>query len=248
MKVFLAMKALILSAGLGTRLRPLTNNKPKVMITVGGKPILWYHIQLLKKYGIKDIWINLHYFPEVIKKYFGNGSKFGIKISYSFEKELLGTSGALKNPGSGIEKALRDGTFIVAYGDILPNFNYKRLLDFHRKRRSVWTEGTHPSAEPWTKGVIETNKDGRITKFVEKGPKKELTSNQVRAGIIILEPKVLDYIPNGFSDFGLDVAPKALKLGLPMYAIDTKSYSKDIGTLKRLKKARADFKAGKLSI
>jgi NDP-sugar pyrophosphorylase family protein len=243
------MKALILSAGLGTRLKPLTNKKPKVMITVGGKPILWYHIRLLKKYGIKDIWINLHYFPDVITKYFGDGSKFGVRISYSFEKELLGTSGALKNSDSEIERAFRNGkTFIVAYGDILPNFNYRRLLNFHRKRKSMWTEGTHPSAEPWTKGVIETDSKGRITKFVEKGPKKELTSNQVRAGIMVLEPKVLDHIPNGFSDFGLDIAPKVLKLGLPMYAIDTKSYSKDIGTLERLKKARADFKAGKLSI
>lgn len=240
------MKALILSAGLGTRLRPLTNDKPKVMIEIGGKPVLWYHVQLLKMYGVKDIWINLHYFPDVIRNYFGDGSKFGVKITYSFEKKLLGTSGALKNPDSGIEKALRGGTFIVAYGDILPNFNYKRLIDFHRKRKSVWTEGTHPSAEPWTKGVIETAKTGRIIKFVEKGPKRELKSDQGRAGIMICEAKILDYIPKGFSDFGLDLAPKLMKLKLPMYAIDTKSYSKDIGTLERLKEARADFKAGKL--
>lgn len=240
------MKALILSAGLGTRLRPLTNNKPKVMVKVGGKPILWYHIQALKKFGINDIWINLHWFPDAIKKYFGDGSKFGVKITYSFEKDLLGTSGALKNNNSGIEKEFRKGTFIVVYGDILENFNFKRLISFHRIRKSIWTDGTHPSAEPWTKGVIETDKTGRIIKLIEKGPKRELTSNQVRAGVTVFEPRVLDYIPNGFSDFGTDIAPKVLKLGLPMYAIDTKSYSKDIGTPERLKTARADFKSGKL--
>lgn len=242
------MKALVLSAGLGTRLRPLTNNKPKVMVTVGRKPILWYHIQLLKKYGIKDIWINLHYFPNIITRYFGDGSKFGVRISYSFEKELLGTSGALKNPDSKIEKAFGNGPFIVVYGDVLPNFNYKRLLDFHRKRKSVWTEGTHPSSEPWTKGVIKTDRDGRIIKFVEKGLKRELLSNQVRAGVMVCEPKILGYIPDGFSDFGLNMAPKLMKLKLPMYAIDTKSYSKDIGTKERLKKAREDFKSGKTGI
>lgn len=241
------MKALILSAGLGTRLKPLTDKKPKVMVTVGGKPILWYHIRVLKKHGIKDIWINLHAFPEVIKKYFGDGSKFGVKISYSYEKELLGTSGALKNPDTGIEEAFRKGgTFIISYGDILPNFNYKRLTDFHKKRRSLWTEGTHASIEPWTKGVIETDRTGKIIKFIEKGSKEEIKTNQVRAGVMICEPKILDYIPSGFSDFGLDIGPKLLKLKLPMYAIDTKSYSKDIGTLERLAKARADFKAGKL--
>jgi NDP-sugar pyrophosphorylase family protein len=239
------MKALILSAGLGTRLRPLTNKVPKVMIKVGGKPILWYHVQLLKKYGIKDIWINLHHLPDVITNYFGDGSKFGVKISYSYEKELLGTSGALRNPASGIEEAFRKGTFIVAYGDILPNFNYKRLIDFHIKRKSIWTEGTHSSPEPWTKGVIDTDQSGRIIKFVEKGPKKELVSDQVRAGVIVCDPKIIDYIPEGFSDFGLDLAPKILKLGLPMYAIDTKAYSKDIGTIDRLRKARADFRAGR---
>ncbi len=99
------------------------------MINVGGKPVLWYHIQSLKNHGINEIWINLHSFPEVIRKYFGDGSKFGVKIFYSYEKELLGTAGALKNTESGIEKEFSGGPFIVAYGDVLANFDYKKLID-----------------------------------------------------------------------------------------------------------------------
>ena len=124
------MKALILSAGPGTRLAPLTLNKPKVMVKINGKPVLWYHIQSLKRIGVSEIWINLHWFPDAIRNYFGDGSKFGVKISYSFEKKLLGTSGSLKNPDSGIGEAFKYGTFMIAYGDVLANFNYKKLLDF----------------------------------------------------------------------------------------------------------------------
>lgn len=235
------MKALILSAGLGTRLKPLTNNVPKTMVDVGGKPLLWYHINHLKKHGITDIWINVHWYPQVIMDYFGDGSAYGVDIHYSIEKELLGTSGALKNPNSAIENEFKKGTFIVVYGDNLTNFDHTKLIDFHNKKASLFTEGLYEAIEPWTMGVIETNSEGQILRAVEKPPKEEVTTNQVSAGVLVCEPEILDAIPSGFSDFGFDVVPKLLKQGKPLYAFNPQSYVQDCGTHDRLNKARSDF-------
>lgn len=242
------MKALILSAGTGTRLDPITKSKPKVMISIGRKPVLWYHIQALKNHGINEIWINLHSFPEAIKKYFGDGSKYGVKIFYSYEKKLLGTAGALKNPESGIEKEFSRGSFVVVYGDVLANFDYKQLIDFHRRNKAIWTDAVHLSEEPWTKGVVKVDKNGKIISLIEKGPKGEEETGLVRAGFMVCEPETLKYIPEGFSDFGLDIGPVMLSKNLPIYALDTGSYSRDMGTPERLRRARADVKAGKLKI
>lgn len=242
------MKALILSAGTGSRLNSMTRNKPKVMIQIAGKPVLWYHIQSLKKHGIKEIWINLHSFPEAIKRYFGDGSKFGVRILYSYEEKLLGTAGALRNPNSEIGKDLQGGTFVVAYGDVLADFDYKKLIDFHFSNNAIWTDAVHLSEEPWTKGVVKIDQKGRIISLIEKGPKGEDEIGLVRAGFMVCEPEIFKYIPDGFSDFGLDLGPMMLSKKLPIYALDTGSYSKDMGTPMRLRKARADVRAGKLNM
>ncbi|MDO8503800.1 MAG: nucleotidyltransferase family protein [bacterium] len=239
------MKALILSAGPGTRLQPLIRNMPKVMVPIAKKPLLWYHIQLLKKHGIKDIWINLHWYPHSIKNYFGDGSKFGVKISYSYEKELLGTAGALKNPASGIENEFKKSAFLVVYGDNLTNFDHTRLIQFHKRRRAFATIGLYKSPDPWTMGVVEINEQGKILKFVEKPPKEAVTTNTVSAGILVCEPELLDYIPDGASDFAFDIFPKLLKLRKPLFALNTGSYVQDCGTPGRLAKARRDFTTGK---
>src|SRR5258708_3354248 len=144
------MKAVILASGLGTRLKPLTDKTPKVMIKIGDKPLLWHHVNLLKTHGIKDIWINLHRYPEVIKKYFKDGIEFGVKINYSQESELLGTSGALRNPNSNIERELKKSRFLVVYGDNLTDFNYSKLIKFHTKKKSLLTIGLYKAKEPWT--------------------------------------------------------------------------------------------------
>ena len=234
------MKAVILSAGLGTRLHPLTKDRPKVMVHINGKPILWYHITLLKKYGIKDLWINLHPFPDLVKEYFGNGSKFGVNINYSFEHELLGTSGCLKNKKSGIEDDLKKGQFLVVYGDNLTNFDYKKLIDFHNRKKSLLSMGLYLSPEPWTMGVIETDKKGKIINMVEKPARENIKTNQVNAGIYVCQPEVLNYIPDGYSDWGFDIIPKIL-INNSLWAINTDSYIQDIGTHDRLKKAQQDI-------
>lgn len=242
------MKALVLSAGLGTRLRPLTNKIPKVMVEVGGKPVLWYHLTLLKKYGIKDIWINLHAHPRVIQDYFGDGSSLGININYSIEKKLLGTAGALKNPTSGIEKEFAKNTFLVVYGDNLTNFDHSRLIDFHRDKQAFLSVGLYKSPEPWTMGIVETDKKGCVLKIIEKPPKEKVTTDTVSAGVLVCEPEVLNLIPNGFSDFGFDINPKLIRLKKRLFALNTGSYVQDTGTAERLAKARRDFVANKVNI
>ena len=124
------MKAIVLAAGKGERLKPLTNHVPKVMLLIANKPILQYHIEQLKKAGITDIAINLHHMPEKIKEYFGDGTRFGVNINYSYEENLLGTAGAVKKL-----KGFFDKTFVVVYGDIFSELNLKKLIDFHKQKK-----------------------------------------------------------------------------------------------------------------
>lgn len=242
------MRVLILGAGLGTRLRPLTDKIPKVMVKIGRKPLLYYHLELLKKHGFKDIWINIHWAQDLIKNYFGDGKKFGIKISYSFEEKLLGTAGALKNPKSGIEKEFKRDKFLVIYGDNLTNFDYSKLVKLHLEKKPIMTIGTYKTDAPWNKGLIEIDNQGKVLSFIEKPPKDKVTTNLTNGGIYLCEPAILNYIPSGFSDFGFDIFPKLIKENLSIFTLEPDYYFQDIGTFEALKKARKDLKMGKLRL
>ena len=151
------MKAFILAAGLGTRLRSLGLDVPKVMVPIGGKPLLEHHIcNCSGEQGIRELIVNLHYLPEKITEHFGDGSQFGVQITYSHEPELLGTAGAVKK----MEHLLRDGPFIVLYGDNLVRVEFAPLVEFHRTRRALATMALFESPEPWTGGVVETDASG----------------------------------------------------------------------------------------
>ncbi len=238
------MKAFILAAGLGTRLRSLSLDLPKVMVPVGGKPLLEHHLELFKRQGIREFVVNLHYLPEKITSYFGDGSKFGVKITYSPEPELLGTAGGVKK----MECELLNGTFLVFYGDNLVRVNFAPLVEFHRARKAVATVALFASPEPWTGGVVETDSNGRVLRFVEKPDRKQVSTNLISAGIFVLEPSVLGTIPAGqFYDFGKDVFPKLLADGRPVYAMQPEAYIQDVGTPERLAKAQRDFERGVLN-
>jgi NDP-sugar pyrophosphorylase family protein len=237
------MKAFILAAGLGTRLRSLGLDVPKVMVPIGGKPLLEHHLELFKRQGIREFIVNLHYLPEKITTYFGDGSKFGVSITYSHEPEILGTAGAVKK----MESELRTGSFIVFYGDNLVRVDFAPLLEFHRARKALATVALFASPEPWTGGVVETDSNGRVLRFVEKPDRKQVSTNLISAGIFVLEPQVLDVIPAGkFHDFGKDVFPRLLAEGRPVYAMEPKAYIQDVGTPERLAKAQHDFEEGVL--
>jgi mannose-1-phosphate guanylyltransferase len=238
------MKAFILAAGLGTRLQSLGLDLPKVMVPVGGKPLLEHHIELFKRQGIREFIVNLHYLPEKIVEHFGDGGKFGVRIIYSPEPELLGTAGAVKR----MEHELHDGTFIVFYGDNLVSLDFTPLLEFHRARKAVATIAQFESPEPWTGGVAETDSSGRVQQFVEKPDRKQVSTNLISAGIFVIEPAALNEIPAGqFYDFGKDMFPKLLTKGLRVYAMKPDAYIYDIGTPERLAKAQRDFERGLLN-
>ena len=237
------MKAFILAAGLGTRLRSLGLDVPKVMVPIGGKPLLEHHLELFRRQGIREFIVNLHYLPEKITDYFGDGRKFGVSITYSHEPELLGTAGAVKK----METDLRGGSFIVFYGDNLVRVDFAPLVEFHRARQAEVTVALFASPEPWTGGVVETDSNGRVLRFVEKPDRKQVSTNLISAGILVVEPRVLDVIPAGqFYDFGRDVFPKLLAERRPVYAMEPKAYIQDVGTPERLAKAQRDFEEGAL--
>lgn len=236
------MKAFIVAAGLGTRLRPLTNQIPKCMIPFGNKPLLWYHIMQLKYHGVTEMWVNTHWLADQVVSYFGDGSQFGVKIFYSHEPELLGTSGALTNPASQISQAFKDEDFFVIYGDNFTNCDYTQFLNYHRsKPENVLTIAVQQSPEPWTKGVIEVDSNMRITRLVEKPPKGENKSDLTSAALYICSPKVLPFIPSGFSDFAADIIPQLIANDYHLYAYKLPQYLEDTGTPERYAKAQADM-------
>ena len=213
------MRALVLAAGSGERLRPLTNDIPKPMISIGGKPILQRNIELLTAAGVKEIAINLHHLPNIISDYFGDGHLYGAKIQYVRETDLLGTAGALRNCSSFFSSA----PFLVVYGDNLSTIDLTRLISFHRGRGGDATIAVFQRPDPSASGIVSFEEGGRISRFKEKPTENELFSNWVNAGYYVLEPSVLDFIPKaGPSDFGRDVFPKMLDNGARLFAYTMK--------------------------
>jgi len=224
------MKAIILAAGLGTRLRPLTDNKPKGMLPIKGKPLLEHLIDNLKEYGIIEIGMNLFYLPNIITDYFGNGEKYGINLTFKKEDTLLGTSGAIDQFRDWIGKE----DFLVVYGDNFFHLNYRTLIDqFKKSPECIAMICTQHINDLKGKGLIVANRGNRILNFIEKPeyPEKYHT-DLVNAGIYILKNKILDYIPSReFSDFSRDIFPSLLKNGLFMSSFIIKEPLVDIGTI-----------------
>ncbi|MBI2118369.1 MAG: nucleotidyltransferase family protein [Elusimicrobia bacterium] len=237
------MKAMILAAGLGTRLRPFTLKMPKIMVPINGKPLLDYHLRMLKKQGIKEIGINLHHFPEKINGFLKNGKQFGIKVLYSYEKKLLGTAGGIKK----LENFFKE-TFLVLYGDNLIATNLEPLIQFHKKKRTLVTIALYQCSEPWTQGVVQLDKKARIVAFIEKPPKELCSSNELsNAGIYVLEPEIFSHIPsNSFFDFGKDLFPALISKNIPMYGFQLDGYVRDIGNPKRLSNVIKDMRQGNI--
>lgn len=207
------MKAMILAAGLGTRLRPLTERIPKCMVPVGGKPVLEHTIEWLCRYEITDLVINLYHLPNVVIDYFGNGSRWEVNITYSIEDESLGTAGGVKNVGW-----FFDGPFFIWYGDNLSTCNLNQLYSFHEGKEGVATIALHYREDPTASGIVGLDEDDRITRFLEKPRPDQVFSHWVSAGIFVLEPLVLEAIPaEGTPDFGRDVFPALLAAGQPLY-------------------------------
>lgn len=234
------MRALLLAAGEGQRLRPLTLRMPKPMVPVGGRPILAHLIGLLRRHGITEIAINLHYKPEAIVEYFGNGSTFGVTLTYAYEEQLLGSAGAAR----ALRHFLND-TFLVLYGDVLTNVDLTSLMAFHSGSQSAGTIGLYEVSDPSRCGIVELNASDRVTRFVEKPAPGTIQGNLANSGILVFEPSVLQYISEtGASDFGVHLFPALLKNGVPLSGKRLDGYILDIGAADRLAQAEADYASG----
>lgn len=238
------MKAIIMAGGEGSRLRPLTCDNPKPMVPVMNRPIMEHIIELLKHHGITEIGVTLMYMPQKIKDYFGNGSGFGVKLSYFTEDTPLGTAGSVKNA-----EAFLNETFVVISGDSLTNMNLSEAIKYHYEKKSTATLVLTRVDVPIEYGVVITDKKGAITGFLEKPSWGEIFSDTINTGTYILEPEVLKYLEKGKKfDFSQDLFPMLLANKKPMYGHITKDYWCDIGDLSSYLQAHYDVLDGKINI
>lgn len=232
-------QAVLLSAGLGTRLREVTGNTiPKVMLPLLGKPLLQWHIEQLKKHGVKEFFINLHYLPETIAKYFGDGSKFGVKITYALETpEIRGTAGGIKN----FDGLLHD-QFLVLYADTFYEIDFGRLVNFYSSLPApIGMTTARRTDHPLDSDLAVVGNDGRVLKFLIK-PHKELPKDYWGTSApYIFSKKALEYIPKGkYYEIDHNLVPELLALGFNYYAcpLIEGEFRKDIGTPERYREVQ----------
>lgn len=231
------MRAVLMAGGSGTRLRPLTCDLPKPMVPILNRPIAEHIINLLKRNNITEIIATLYYLPDVMRDYFQDGSEFGVQMTYAVEEEQpLGTAGCVKN----IQQWL-DDTFVTISGDAITDFDIQAAIAFHREKKSKATLILTRVPNPIEFGVVITNKEGRIDRFLEKPSSSEIFSDTVNTGTYILEPEVLDYLPeNEESDFSKDLFPLLLEKGEPIYGYIADGYWCDVGHLEAYREAQYD--------
>lgn len=233
------MKALILAAGAGTRLRPLTDSCPKPMLPVAGKPLLEWTLRWLRAYGIREVALNLHHLPAIVRDGLGDGSRFALRLRYAYEPVLRGTAGALHGfPG------FFDQPFLVIYGDLLLHLDLNDLLAFHTTNRAIVTVALKQTDTPWSQGMVEVDASGRLRHFVEK-PAAWDGENHANAGVYVCEPEVVTRIPAGVSDFGSDIIPALIRAGMPVYGWPVRGYILDIGTPEAYARAQQEWPAVK---
>lgn len=234
------MKAMILAAGQGTRLRPLTNEVPKPMLRVGGRPLVGYLVELLRSHGVEEIAVNLHHKPDVIRRYLGDGSRLDVRITYSHEEQLLGSAGALKK----LEWFFTE-PFFVLYGDVLTDVDLTELADCHLRRGAIFTMALYHTNEPERCGIAKLARDGTITRFQEKPAPREVFSHLANAGVYVIEPEALRLVaPATFFDCGAHLVPLLLGRGFPVGGLVSKSYFLDIGSIERFRRAQEDLRSG----
>ena len=237
------MQALILAGGKGTRLRPLTVYTPKPIVPICNRPFLLYQIDTLRRASITDITLSLSYQPNKIEQLLGDGSDYGVKLKYTVEPQPMGTAGAYKFA----EEMIREPT-VVFNGDILTDLDLKTVIREHNERKATATIVLHPVKNPSAYGLVETESDGRIHRFLEKPKADEITCNTINAGTYILEPKVLDFVPSGQNySFEYGLFPDLLLRKESFYAhIPPRTYWIDIGTPERYLRAHHDLLANRV--
>ncbi|OXS56169.1 mannose-1-phosphate guanylyltransferase [Cohnella sp. CIP 111063] len=231
------MKALLLAGGLGTRLRPLTEHLPKPMALVGNRPWLEHLLLHYKEQGVNEFVIAVKHYRELIESYLGDGSKYGVRIDYSVEKELLGTAGAIKNA----ERLLSD-RFVVVNADIIHQVNLTAALRYHEEHGGAVTICLTEVEDPSHYGVVEQTDGGRIVRFTEKPKKEEAPSNRINAGIYIMERRALDFVPAGkVVSIEKETFPLLIDNGSGVYGHPIGGYWMDMGTKERYRQLHWDL-------
>ncbi len=235
------MKAVILVGGEGTRLRPLTCNITKAIVPVLNRPFLEHVFHYLRGHGIDDTVLALCYLPDQIKDCFEFDDRAGIKVSCALEETPLGTAGAVKNAEVGLAQP-----FFVLNGDVFTGLDLTAMLAFHRERKAKVTIALTPVEDPTAYGLVETDDQGRIKRFLEKPSWDQVTTNMINAGIYILEPDVLENIPpQTFCMFEHNLFPMLLDLGQPLYGFANHDYWIDIGSPQKYLKLNHDLLLGR---
>ena len=239
------MKAMILAAGVGSRLDPLTRNIPKPMVPIVNKPVMEHIVEMLARNGFRDIMVNLHYLGDQIQGYFGNGEKWGVRIQYSPEDRLWGDAGSVKR----CEDFFDEDTFVVVGGDDLADIDLKRLVRFHQEKKALATIGLSLVDDPSEYGIALLNDRGRITRFLEKPKGEVVFSNSANTGVYIFDRHVLELIPKGVQyGFGNSLFPLLLEQRTRFYGYLTSSYWKDVGNLRQYQEAHRDALSGRVDI
>ncbi len=239
------MKAMLLAAGAGTRLRPITYQVPKPMIPVANRPVIHYVIENLARHGIKEIMVNLFAHADQIRSYCGDGSRWGVRLQYSYEPVLMGTAGGVKK----VESFFKGEPFFIMSGDGLSDIDLSDMFAFHKRKRSLATMAVKSIEARFDYGVTLAEKSGRIKGFLEKPSWGDVFSSTVNTGIYLFESEILKYIPkNKVYDFGHELWPKLLKRKSPIYAYNMKSYWTDVGNLSEYRKSQMDCLDGKVRI
>jgi mannose-1-phosphate guanylyltransferase/phosphomannomutase len=230
------MKAVVMAGGEGTRLRPLTSNQPKPMVPIVGKPCMEHILDLLREHDFDDVIVTLAFMPQAIRGYFGDGEAYGVSIRYSVEESPAGTAGSVKLA----EEAL-DETFLVISGDALCDIDLGALVRFHQEREALVTIGLKSVPNPLEFGIVVTDEEGRIERFLEKPSWGQVFTDTINTGIYVLEPEVLRHVPvDTPHDFSKELFPLLLEMGRPLYGYVCDGYWQDIGNLDQYRQANFD--------
>ncbi len=233
-----------MAGGEGTRLRPLTSNVPKPMLPLVNRPMMEHIVDLLKRHGINDVVVTVAFMANTIRNYFGDGSEFGVKMVYATEETPLGTAGSVRNAMEHLTER-----FMVISGDVLTDIDLGRIIEFHDDKKALATIGLAHVENPLEFGIVITEDDGRIERFLEKPTWGQVFSDTINTGIFVLEPEIFDYIePDKPVDFSGEVFPRVLADEGPLFGAIAEGYWEDVGTLEAYLRAHKDILDGKVQV
>jgi NDP-sugar pyrophosphorylase family protein len=242
-----AARAMVLAAGVGSRLDPLTSQVPKPLVPVVNTPVMEHILNLLGKHGFTDVCANLHYLSDKIVEYFGDGSQLGVNLTFKHEEKLTGDAGGVRS----CRAFLEGGTFLVIMGDLLTDADLSLIVRKHKEKKALATIAIKavPLDDVNRFGVVVSNEEGFITGFQEKPQPEDALSNMISTGIYVFEPEVFKHIPEeGEYGFGRQLFPKLVQAGLPVLSVEIKNYWSDVGSIQQYRESNFDALEGLVGI